>query len=56
MKIARLSDFVCGGLMVVGALYVLCSGVFSSVKDLEEKLMAFISKHNVEPTERGTGI
>jgi len=25
-------------------------GVFSSVKDLEEKLMAFISKHNEEPT------
>lgn len=24
-------------------------GVFSSVKDLEEKLMAFISEHNVEP-------
>ena len=25
-------------------------GVFNSVKDLEEKLMAFISKHNAEPT------
>ena len=25
-------------------------GVFSSVKDLEEKLMAFIFKHNVDPT------
>ena len=34
MKIARLSEFVCGGLMVVGGLYIL----YSTVTRLRRKL------------------